>query len=584
MGFADILEEVGSRGPFQILHVTLLTIPMLMLASHNLLQNFVAAVPQHHCLLPPNLTDTKLPADLLLRVSVPIDSKGKPERCIRFAEPQWHVLNQNWTAKNLTAYENSEFTFLLLNQTENNILNVELQRCDHGWQYQQTDMTSTIISEWDLVCDLRSLKQMSQTIYMAGVLVGSLIFGSLSDRLGRRFLLLWAHLQMAVAGTCVAFSPSFAVFCFFRFLTGMALSGIILNSLSLIVEWVSMRVRTIVGTGTGYGYTLGQLILAGLAYFIRDWRWLTLAVSLPFYVFFFYTWWFPESARWLVLNHKADLAVTQLKKVARLNGKTEACKKINTEKLKSAMHSEMTNLKGSYTALDLVRTAVMRRITICLVFVWFSTSFSYYGLSMDLQKFGVSIYLIQLIFGAVDIPAKLISTVTMSYIGRRVTQSASLVLAGVTIVINIFIPQDLQNVRTSLAVLGKGCLASSFSCCYLYSGELYPTVVRQSGMGIVSMMARLGAMTAPLVLLLGDYIPVLPMVIYGGSPIISGIIAIFLPETLNIPLPDTIEEVEMRAKPESSKAETNIKEAIILQEITPLGQKPLPGLHITNEQ
>lgn len=48
--------------------------------------------------------------------------------------------------------------------------------------------------------------------------------------------------------------------------------------------------RTVVGTTTGYCYTFGQLLLALVAYFIRDWRWLTLAVSLPYYVFFLYSW------------------------------------------------------------------------------------------------------------------------------------------------------------------------------------------------------------------------------------------------------------------------------------------------------
>lgn len=56
------------------------------------------------------------------------------------------------------------------------------------------------------------------------------------------------------------------------------------------MEWIPTRVRTVVGTITGYSYTFGQLILAAVAYFIRDWRWLTLAVSLPYYVFFLYAW------------------------------------------------------------------------------------------------------------------------------------------------------------------------------------------------------------------------------------------------------------------------------------------------------
>lgn len=59
---------------------------------------------------------------------------------------------------------------------------------------------------------------------------------------------------------------------------------------------------------------------------------------------------------------------------------------------------------------------------------------------MDLQKFGVDIYLIQVIFGAVDIPAKVVVTVSMSIFGRRPSQCAALILSGVTILINILVP------------------------------------------------------------------------------------------------------------------------------------------------
>lgn len=39
-------------------------------------------------------------------------------------------------------------------------------------------------------------------------------------------------------------------------------------------------------------------------------------------------------------------------------------------------------------------------------------------------------------------------------------------------------PPDMQSLRTAQAALGKGCLASSFICVYLFTGELYPTEIR----------------------------------------------------------------------------------------------------------
>ncbi|XP_053187674.1 solute carrier family 22 member 6 [Scomber japonicus] len=552
MAFGDLLEQVGSTGRFQILHVTLLCIPVLMMASHNLLQNFVAAVPSHYCSTHTNLTQSELSPEETLLITVPLDQKGKPERCQRYIVPQWHLLDKNGTS---------------MSREQGDIEDgfaVDLQGCTDGWSYNMTEMSSTIISDWHLVCDMRSLKQMGQTIYMGGVLVGAVIFGGLSDRYGRRILLLISNLLMAVAGTCTAFSSSFPLFCVFRFGCGMALSGLGLNTFSLIVEWIPTRVRTGVGTLTGYCYTLGQLILAVIAYFIRDWRWLTLTVSLPFYVFFLYSWWFHESSRWLALSNKPEQAIKNLKSVAKFNGRHEEGEKIDIKMLQESMKKEMSCSQGSYSVLDLFRTPIMRNMTVCLSAVWLSTSFAYYGLSMDLQKFGVDIYLIQVIFGAVDIPAKVVVTVSMSFIGRRPSQCGALILAGVTILINVLVPYDKQTLRTCLAVVGKGCLAASFNCCYLYSGELYPTIIRQNGMGWVSMMARIGAMVAPMVLLVGEYMPWLPGLIYGGAPILSGVAAIFLPETLGSPLPDTIQDVEDRGSGRRSK--TPPKEAIILQD------------------
>uniref|UniRef100_A0A3Q3X8N8 Solute carrier family 22 member 6 n=1 Tax=Mola mola TaxID=94237 RepID=A0A3Q3X8N8_MOLML len=518
MAFGDLLDLVGGTGRFQIMHVTFLSIPVMMMASHNLLQNFVASVPHHYCSEHTNTTQSALSPEEKLLITVPLDEAGKPKRCQRYAAPQWDLLDKNGTSM----YGEQ----------------VELQECTDGWSYNMTERSSTIISEWDLVCNLRSLKQMGQAVYMGGVLVGAMVFGGLSDRYGRRILLLISNLLMAVSGTCAAFSSSFSLFCLFRFGCGMALSGVGLNTFSLIVEWIPTHVRTVVGTITGYCYTLGQLILAVIAYFVRDWRWLTLAVSLPFYVFFLISWWFHESSRWLVLSNKSEQAIKNLKSVAKINGRHEEGEKINIE-----VRGQMMVLTLSWTSLS-GTTFDNTAVTQCLFRL--STSFAYYGIAMDLQKFGVDIYLIQVIFGAVDIPAKVVITVAMSMLGRRPSQCGALIIAGVMILFNLLVPNDKHTIRTCLAVVGKGCLAASFNCCYLYSGELYPTIIRQNGMGWVSMMARVGSMVAPMVLLTGDYIPWLPGLIYGGAPIISGVAAIFLPETLGSPLPDTIQDVEDR--------------------------------------
>uniref|UniRef100_A0A8B9EMZ4 Uncharacterized protein n=1 Tax=Anser cygnoides TaxID=8845 RepID=A0A8B9EMZ4_ANSCY len=429
MAFADLLEHVGGMGRFQVASVILLAVPILMMASHNLLQNFTAATSDHRCRLRWEANATSLDPQDLLRVSVP-----RGERCRRFVMPQWWLLEANGSAPNDSW--------------------LETEPCHDGWTYDRSVFTSTIITEvgW------------RQWVAM---FIGP-PHPLLLARFGRRSLLTWCYLQMGIMGTCSSFAPTFTVYCLFRFLTGMAFSAL---------EWMPTRTRALVGTFMGYCYTTGQFLLAGIAYAVPDWRWLQLTVSLPFFGFFLYSWWLTESARWMVMVGKSQQALKELQKVARINGKKEEGDKLDIEVRGSDQGisgKEMTSSRSHHTVFDLVRTPVVRRISCCLCFV-FSTSFAYYGLAMDLQNFDFNIYVIQLIFGAVDFPAKLVSVITITFIGRRFTQSLALILAGLAILANILVPRELRTLRTAMAVFGKGCLAASFNCVFLYTGELYPT-------------------------------------------------------------------------------------------------------------
>ncbi|XP_069596491.1 solute carrier family 22 member 6-B-like [Ranitomeya imitator] len=544
MAFQEILERLGGMGRFQIIHVLLLSLPVFMLASHNLMQNFTAAVPKHRCKLNETWEEGNF-TGLWLHAHIPMESNGKFSSCLRYTSPKFSLLNYSSTS---------------------NASDLETEACADGYKYDDSEYSSTIINKWDLVCDQRRMRQLAQSIYMSGVLVGSIVFGGLSDKFGRRPLHIWSNLQMFVTGICAAFAPNYVAYCVFRFLTGASLSGIVLNSYSLIVEWIPTESRAITSTVSGYCYTTGQLVLVGLAFLIKDWRMLQLAASLPFFIYFLYSWWLPESSRWLILGGKYEQAIKDLKKVARINRRMEDGEKLSVETIKYDMQREINAACGStYSVLDLIKTPVVRRISFCICCTWFSTSFAYYGLAMDLQKFGLSIYIVQIIFGTVDIPAKFFSFFVMTYIGRRVLQAGSLILAGIAILVNIFVPEDFQTVRTSMAVFGKGCLAASFNCIYLYTGELYPTVIRQSGMGLGTMVARLGGIVAPLIQMTADYYIHLPLIIYSLCPILSGITACFLPETLGVPLPETIQDVEScshRKKVSKYDEEISLKEGI----------------------
>ncbi|KAG8438007.1 hypothetical protein GDO86_008625 [Hymenochirus boettgeri] len=552
MGFNDLLLSVGGLGYFQIINTAMLLLPMLFMACHNFLQNFTAAIPAHRCWLPSLDSNTASYETENLLLFIPKDNNEKPMNCLRYRKDLQFV------------WENSSS---LLNHTE---------PCEDGWVYDNSVFSSTIITEWDLVCDLRKMRQIAQSIYMAGVLVGAVLLGGMSDRFGRRALLIGSYLGIAVFGTCAAFLPNFITYCTFRCLCGIAFSGVILNTISLILEWTSPSGRIVMGTLFAYSFTCGQLLLPALAYGIRDWRWLQFTVSAPFYLYFLYSWMVPESARWLILKGRSQEALRNLKRVAKINRKGEEGKKLTEKVLISHMKSEVNQIKHTHTLLDLFRTPGIRKVTVCLMLVWFSTSFAFYGLGLDLQNFGLSIFLMQLIFGSIDIPAKLTAAILMTYIGRRITQCAVLVLAGLALLSNAFIPQELKILRIVLAVLGKGCLAASFACAYVYSGELFPTVIRQSGMGMVAMMARLGSMVAPLVLMLSEISVSLPTAIYGVAAIISGGAATFLTETCNQQLPDTVEEVEARSQ-------NKVFRKKILKKELPINQRELQQM-VTKEE
>ena len=131
-----------------------------------------------------------------------------------------------------------------------------------------------------------------------------------------------------------------------------------------------------------------------------------------------------------------------------------------------------------------------------------------------------------------------------SRVGRRLALSGCMLFAGLVLTITIFIPKDQVTLLIILSMLGKLAITSSYGTIYIFSAELFPTVVRNVGMGAASMSARVGGIISPYINMLADIWTPLPLIIYGTVALTGGFLTLFLPETLDKTLPETIEDGE----------------------------------------
>ncbi|MGE5261198.1 MAG: MFS transporter [Actinomycetota bacterium] len=158
---------------------------------------------------------------------------------------------------------------------------------------------------------------LASSFYLAGAVAGALLFGWLTDRLGRKRLFFITLAVYLVATAATAFSWNFASFAVFRLLTGAGIGGEYTAIASTIQEFVPARYRGWTDLVINGSFWIGAALGAGASIVLLDpsvlpqdlgWRaafFIGAAFGLGILVM---RTWIPESPRWLMTHGKLDEA------------------------------------------------------------------------------------------------------------------------------------------------------------------------------------------------------------------------------------------------------------------------------------
>jgi MFS family permease len=354
------------------------------------------------------------------------------------------------------------------------------------------------------------------TFYLAGAVLGAVLFGYLTDRLGRKKLFLVTLATYSIATLASAFSWNYLSFSIFRFLTGCGIGGEYSAINSAVDELIPGKVRgtvDLVVNGTYWvGATLGSLASIFLlhSHFFpaaSGWRYAfgvggTLGAAvlvLRLYV--------PESPRWLMLRgyeKQASHIVSDIEnRVSK--GKPDSLPAPEGEKLKITVrdHTPIREIFADMMGNNRQRSFLALVLMIGQAFFFNAVFFTY---ALVVKKFyhvsnaDLPFYLLPFAVGSFLGP--MVLGPLFDKIGRKPMITATYGIAGLLLLGTIY-----PFVHGSLGARGLGiCFtviffvaSSAASAAYLTVSEIFPLEIRAFAIAVFYALGTLaGGVGAPL--------------------------------------------------------------------------------------
>lgn len=319
-----------------------------------------------------------------------------------------------------------------------------------------------------------------------------------------------------------AFSPNYVSLVMFRMVVGIGLGGGHVYT-SWFLEFVPVHNRGVWMAIKSVSGTAGAILEASLAWIILPrlgWRRLLVLSSLPCFVAFLLYFLTVESPRYLYLNGKSADAHVILRKMAAFNKTKLPHGKLVSEE-ESASTTPFLSTKAAnvrvpgFSRLCSLLAPNRIRTTLLTWILYSANAFLYYGVVLltselssgeskcrtnDLHPNEMaksSLYKNVFVTSFAELPGILLSAILLDKIGRRLSL---LVMYAFSFVIMVPLMFHQKPSFTTLLLFGaRMFIIGSYTVAGVYCPEVYPTAVRNTGVGVATAVARISTMISPFV-------------------------------------------------------------------------------------
>ncbi|XP_077552900.1 solute carrier family 22 member 7-like [Haemaphysalis longicornis] len=423
-----------------------------------------------------------------------------------------------------------------------------LKTCPTGWQYDYDEYFPTITAENHWVCGDSWKLYTVHSAFWLGSMAGYLVCGLLADRIGRKktaMILTGIGTSANVAGT---YCTGLVGFSLLRFFAGMGAQTVNSLILVLVLECTVSGKRTLMVFLWGSMWCLMGSSLPWYCYLAQSWRSVLYAAIAADLGMLLCLVWIPESSSWLLSVGRADEAGKSLERLSSRNGKCVTREQF-TELILSGGKQSYQKAPSIWESTKAMMTRPrLRRMTLLTNAAWFIMCLCYYGCTLELGRLGLNVYSTYSIASAFEMPVYIICNVSLDRVGRRWPNVVFLLIAGVSCILmgiarTVSLSWTLAMAALSIATLAGSCLVTS-----QVASEVFPTVVRGRAVQLQRLLGDLGGLVGTQVAALAEYEQCLPVTVMGVLSLVASVLVFFLPETVQLPLPQTLEDSESLAR------------------------------------